>query len=424
MCVTNFVKRNPRTVVVPANQAAVSSTPSLISQRLMGNFMPLMMNAPLAKPGASVEACPGPQQQQQSAAAISNNGSVCTSEDQKSRPKRRRKPQKPGLTAKKNERHFVKHDYHDHAFDSDDSDCEEDEAGKRKPCTTQTFPMKLHSVLEQIEKDGYGDVVGWQPHGRCFCIRKTKEFVEYIMPTYFRQGKLTSFQRQLNLYGFARLTRGKDAGAYYHELFLRGKSSLVKRMKRTKIKGTKFKAASSPDMEPDFYTMPPVMAVSQVSDESSADNDSYRRSDNNSLLHPSSMDMAPVEFASSSSFDPIPLQAPCQQVVQTPMQPYPMFAATNNTNGMNPMMAAAVAPGNNNMGNSSFSRMPMTAPFSADKVLDDAVDELFKDSDPMEDNANLNNLWDANAFCDTEEVGRVQNDTELGYLLERFLQES
>jgi len=86
--------------VVPANQAAVSSTPSLISQRLMGNFMPLMMNAPLAKPGASVEACPGPQQQQQSAAAISNNGSVCTSEDQKSRPKRRRKPQKPGLTAK------------------------------------------------------------------------------------------------------------------------------------------------------------------------------------------------------------------------------------------------------------------------------------------------------------------------------------
>jgi hypothetical protein len=75
------------------------------------------------------------------------------------------------------------------------------------------------------------------------------------MPNYFRQSKLTSFQRQLNLYGFARLTRGRDAGAHYHELFLRGKGGLAKRMKRTKVKGTKFKAASSPEMEPDFYAL-------------------------------------------------------------------------------------------------------------------------------------------------------------------------
>lgn len=115
--------------------------------------------------------------------------------------------------------------------------------------------MKLHTVLDQVGADGLGDIFGWQPHGRCFCIHKTKEFVDYVMPTYFRQSKLTSFQRQLNLYGFARLTRGQDAGSYYHELFLRGKQFLAKRMKRTKIKGTKFKAASSPDQEPDFYSM-------------------------------------------------------------------------------------------------------------------------------------------------------------------------
>ena len=30
---------------------------------------------------------------------------------------------------------------------------------------------------------------------------------------------------------------------------------LTKKMQRTKIKGTKFKAASSPDQEPDFYKM-------------------------------------------------------------------------------------------------------------------------------------------------------------------------
>jgi hypothetical protein len=76
--------------------------------------------------------------------------------------------------------------------------------------------------------------------------------------SYFRQSKLTSFQRQLNLYGFQRLTRGADAGAYYCELFLRGKAFLCQSMMRTKVKGTRYKSASSPEQEPNFYDMPPV----------------------------------------------------------------------------------------------------------------------------------------------------------------------
>jgi HSF-type DNA-binding len=77
---------------------------------------------------------------------------------------------------------------------------------------------------------------------------------------YFKQSKLTSFQRQLNLYGFNRLTRGLDRGAYYHELFLRGKPALCHRMFRIKIKGTGIKAANLPDHEPDFYALPPVVS--------------------------------------------------------------------------------------------------------------------------------------------------------------------
>ena len=90
------------------------------------------------------------------------------------------------------------------------------------------------------------------------------------------------FRRQ---YGFSRLTKGPDAGSYYHELFLRGRGGLAKRMKRTKVKGTKYKAASNPDAEPDFYKMPPVLASagttsharvpqqapSQVSDDSASE---------------------------------------------------------------------------------------------------------------------------------------------------------
>ena len=64
---------------------------------------------------------------------------------------------------------------------------------------------------------------------------------------------MTSFQRQLNLYGFMRKTDGTDRGSYYHELFLRGRSDLAKIMVRTRVKGECKRRAL---LEPDFYKMP------------------------------------------------------------------------------------------------------------------------------------------------------------------------
>lgn len=105
---------------------------------------------------------------------------------------------------------------------------------------------------------------------------------------------MTSFQRQLNLYGFVRLTAGKDRGAYvlvllnlssprhsphphcnshtlsptllpfnsyYHELFLRSRPDLCPNMTRTRVKGNGMKAASSPQTEPNFYAMEPSLEV-------------------------------------------------------------------------------------------------------------------------------------------------------------------
>ena len=71
--------------------------------------------------------------------------------------------------------------------------------------------------------------------------------------SWFRQQKYASFQRQLNIYGFKRITAGPDKGGYYNELFLRGKPGLAYRINRMKLKGTGVRQAASPETEPCLY---------------------------------------------------------------------------------------------------------------------------------------------------------------------------
>lgn len=135
------------------------------------------------------------------------------------------------------------------------TDCREKSSRKGpRGGVTIPFPEKLHDVLNHEE---YADVISWQPHGRCFILHKPQEFLKHIMPKHFRQSKLTSFQRQLNLYGFCRITAGPDKGSYYHERFLRGKPSLCAGMIRVRVKGTGNRSSPNSDA-PNFYSMPPL----------------------------------------------------------------------------------------------------------------------------------------------------------------------
>jgi HSF-type DNA-binding len=62
------------------------------------------------------------------------------------------------------------------------------------------FPVRLHRMLERIEQDGYGHVVSWQPHGRCFAVQSPAS-LEQLLPIYFPGiWKFSSFQRQVRLY--------------------------------------------------------------------------------------------------------------------------------------------------------------------------------------------------------------------------------
>ena len=213
--------------------------------------------------------------------------------------------------------------------------------------------------------------------------------VPFLSFRYFRQSKLTSFQRQLNLYGFQRLTRGADAGGYYHELFLRNRVFLAKRMERTKVKGTKFKAASSPESEPNFSTMSAVTPLVSSDEEGSS----------GSVTADSFASRPPV-----MAFEPLPVQFSSAPIGMAVMQQQPVYAFPEAPVSI-PVAVAAPVP-----------QQQRAPPASADQVLDDAVDELFLTEDDT--------LAD---FCfDWDPTGSglpLEDDTQLGFMLEKLLED-
>jgi hypothetical protein len=59
-----------------------------------------------------------------------------------------------------------------------------------------SFPTKLHLILNEAQRMGYEDIVSWDAKGTSFRVHKPDEFCESILVRYFRQSKYESFTRQ------------------------------------------------------------------------------------------------------------------------------------------------------------------------------------------------------------------------------------
>jgi hypothetical protein len=129
------------------------------------------------------------------------------------------------------------------------------------PYNALSFPFKLHAVLDLLELKGETSVISWLPHGRAFRVQNPNAFVQVLMPRYFNMSKFSSFQRQLSLYGYLRVTNGADKGSYYHPSFLRGMPQLCRDMKRTVVNGKGVRTRPDPSQHPEFYSMSPIPSI-------------------------------------------------------------------------------------------------------------------------------------------------------------------
>jgi hypothetical protein len=85
-------------------------------------------------------------------------------------------------------------------------------------------------LMEILSNEDLSDVISWLPHGMGFVIYKKKKFAEEVLPRYFKQSKFTSFTRKLNRWGFSRISRGPESGAYFHKNFQRDNFALCLQM--------------------------------------------------------------------------------------------------------------------------------------------------------------------------------------------------
>jgi hypothetical protein len=98
------------------------------------------------------------------------------------------------------------------------------------------FPWKLHDMLENAEALGFHDIVSWEHGGEAFKVHDPDRFVATVLRCYCSQTRFKSFQRQLNIYGFTRISRGADKGVCFHKFFKRGQKQLCVYMERHKLK--------------------------------------------------------------------------------------------------------------------------------------------------------------------------------------------
>ncbi|KXN71796.1 winged helix DNA-binding domain-containing protein [Conidiobolus coronatus NRRL 28638] len=96
------------------------------------------------------------------------------------------------------------------------------------------------SRLYQTVEDPRCNTLQWDSEGKSFLITDYDRFEKYTLPNCFNNSSVTSFIRQLNLYGFKRTSDGRklrgtapnNFSSFAHQNFVQGQPHLIAKIKR------------------------------------------------------------------------------------------------------------------------------------------------------------------------------------------------
>ncbi|XP_045501394.1 heat shock factor protein isoform X6 [Colias croceus] len=115
-----------------------------------------------------------------------------------------------------------------------------------------SVPAFLGKLWKLVNDSETNHLISWSPGGKTFVIKGQADFARDLLPLYYKHNNMASFIRQLNMYGFHKITSVENGGLRYekdeiefsHPCFMRGHAYLLEHIKR-KIANPKSIVASS-----------------------------------------------------------------------------------------------------------------------------------------------------------------------------------
>ncbi|KNE58007.1 hypothetical protein AMAG_04835 [Allomyces macrogynus ATCC 38327] len=109
-------------------------------------------------------------------------------------------------------------------------------------------PQFLNKLYAMVSAPEHNDLIHWSESGTSFIVMNAEELAKRVLPRYYKHANFASFQRQLNMYHFAKipsiinLTPADGAGGtkapvpeeFSHEYFIRGQPDLLCMIRRKK----------------------------------------------------------------------------------------------------------------------------------------------------------------------------------------------
>lgn len=109
----------------------------------------------------------------------------------------------------------------------------------------------VRKTYQLVTDTNTNKIVSWSGNGKTFRIWQSQKFQSEILPQYFKHNNLCSFVRQLNTYGFRKISAPESDSnelEFYHPCFINGSKHLLSQITRKKSskKSTQSSVPSSP----------------------------------------------------------------------------------------------------------------------------------------------------------------------------------